>query len=699
MSTSATGRLVANEDSMPLTNLTVVVRDVSGLFSANLTSQTVGADGRFDMSYDSDGLSSEFGARRLEFRVLDRVDRIVAIRERDDVETAVLDLGDVGIPKADATGWLVTLGTGTPTPPVRRGNAIGLLVDNVAAWKRVAKVINEANSSIELMQLFFEVPATFNQNVAGEDPAMVLEFGPPPLTAAALRAVGGTDLRPERLLLGALGRNPAMDVKILLNRMVLDGHLIGASLIVPGLGLVIVIIGGIAMAFGALTDVDEVQDYFPNATLPDTRIRGATTSVFGPTHAKLAIVDGVTAVSIASPFDQGYFGDAEHAIDDPRRGNKDTVPIHDVSLVVTGPAVFDLHELYRLHWNDVTDPAEHIPAIPMPPAPQNLGDHDAFASVQIIRTLDSGRFTTPEQGEKGVLEGYLRAIANAESYIYLENQYLTNEAIGTALQRALTDTARPNLNVIAVVNINPDIPCYPRWQRQLITSIREALVDAGQTEEQRKRFAVFTRWTHEAAPPGRPNSRIAPNYVHSKVGIVDGKWATLGSANLDGASLDFFQFLHALHFGDVRNTEANLMILNGIEGEPTTAAVDLLRRRLWAEHLGIETAGGIPNPDDPLLANPPPEGWARLWRDRATQKLTALKTSPAVPVRIRVLPWPDVDETLNAPREHLAALLDKKQKELGLDPVTGTRRFNFKSGTWRDERVELDPVPQEPPRR
>ena len=495
------------------------------------------------------------------------------------------------------------------------------------------------------------------------------------------------DDRPERLLLTAVGRTPPVDVRILLNRPVIDGHLIGASLVLPGLGLLIVIIGGlIAQALGAGTSLDEVREYFASTPLPAKHIQGATTSVFGPTHAKLAIVDGTTAVSIASPFDQGYYGEAAHAIDDPRRGGADSVPIHDVSFAVTGPVVSVVHDTYRLHWNAVADAADQIPAITAPPPQTNLGDLDAFASLQVVRTLGSGRFTDPADGEKGVLEAYLRAIANAQTFIYLENQYFTNDAIGTALAHALTGPQRPDLNVILLMNINPDIPCYPRWQRKLVARIKEAMQKAGQSDQQRRRFGVFTRWTHEAAaPPDRPNPRIAPNYLHSKVAIADDQWATVGSANLDGASLDFFQVLHAVQFGDVRNSELNFLVLNGIEQQPPTTAVDLLRRRLWAEHLGL--AG----PTDPQLDTAPAGGWVELWRAQADAKLAGLKTNPGIVLQPAILPWPDVDETLNHPREHLAALLGKAQEALGLDPIIGSRRFQFKQGTWRDKTAELDP--------
>jgi phosphatidylserine/phosphatidylglycerophosphate/cardiolipin synthase-like enzyme len=691
MSTSATGQILIDEDSSPLAGHTVVVRHMSALFPSDLKSSVTDGFGNFTLTYDPDFFVADFGPRSLEFRVLDRVHRQVLTVERDDIEPGPISLGVLRVKRADAAGWLVTLGKGTPTPPVSTDNAVGVLVDNVVAWKRVADLLASARTSIEFMQLFFDVHGRFNPDSGAEDPAIVLDFAAPVPTTAGLRKVGAGDARPERLMIEAALRNPAVDVRILLNRPVIDGHLIGASLIVPGLGAVLVLlVGGILMAVGTGTSLDEVQDYFATTALPAKHIQGATTSVFGPTHAKLAIVDGTTAISIASPFDQGYYGEAAHAIEDPRRGGSDSVPIHDVSFAVTGPVVADVHAMYRLHWNAVADSTDQLAAITAPPAQTDLNGLDAFASLQVVRTLTAGRFADPADGEKGVLEAYLRAIGTAKVFLYLENQYFTNDAVGTALAQALTDPARPNLNVILLININPDIPLYVRWQRKLVARIKKVMDDAGLSEQQRRRFGVFTRWTHEAAvPPDRPNPRIAPNYLHSKVAVADDLWATLGSANLDGASLDFFQVLHALQFGDVRNSELNFLVLNGIESQPPTEAVGLLRRRLWAEHLGFA------DPGDPALATAPAGGWVELWRERADTKLAGLKTAPGTVLPPCVLPWPEADEKLNHPREHLASLLGKDQADLGLDPIAGSRRFQFKQGTWRDAATPLDPPPVE----
>jgi hypothetical protein len=140
VSTSANVRLVVDEDSTPLVGFTVVVVDTSALFSSDLTKGVTGGDGRVTLHYDEDFFIDEFGPRTLEFRVLDRVHRQVHSFERKDGLGEILELGDVRLPRIEATGWLVTLGKGQPSPPVSQKNAIGLLVDNVVAWKRVADI-------------------------------------------------------------------------------------------------------------------------------------------------------------------------------------------------------------------------------------------------------------------------------------------------------------------------------------------------------------------------------------------------------------------------------------------------------------------------------------------------------------------------------------------------------------------------------
>jgi phosphatidylserine/phosphatidylglycerophosphate/cardiolipin synthase-like enzyme len=68
----------------------------------------------------------------------------------------------------------------------------------------------------------------------------------------------------------------------------------------------------------------------------------------------------------------------------------------------------------------------------------------------------------------------------------------------------------------------------------------------------------------------RTGTREDPLYVHAKVGIVDDRWLTIGSANLNAHSL-------------LNDTEMNVLT-NGAELARDT------RLRLWAEHLETDVA-------------------------------------------------------------------------------------------------------------
>ena len=289
----------------------------------------------------------------------------------------------------------------------------------------------------------------------------------------------------------------------------------------------------------------------------------------------------------------------------------------------------------------------------------------------------------------GILEAYQRAIENASEFIYFENQYFTNEKIAQALVDALKDPSRPNLQVILMVNVIPDLPFYPTWQTNLFERIRR---DAGAGAS---RFGVFTAWSHAAPSTQHKHTKpiIMPNYLHTKTAVVDGTWATIGSANLDGASLDQFQILRVLQFGNYRNDELNFLIFNGIEGCPATDAVDQLRRQLWGEHLGMD-------PSDARLdatALTSSHGWLKLWTDQATAKLQGLINNPATidPTKGRVLAYPPGAQSGFAllwgwshPHKNFlqSAKIGGKSVDLTqIDLVEQTTAFSFHDGKWADQ--------------
>jgi phosphatidylserine/phosphatidylglycerophosphate/cardiolipin synthase-like enzyme len=262
------------------------------------------------------------------------------------------------------------------------------------------------------------------------------------------------------------------------------------------------------------------------------------------------------------------------------------------------------------------------------PDPITQKDNDEFiTSLQVVRTLDQ-QFTGDDgKGEKGILEAYLRAIHFASRFIYIENQYFKCDRIVQALIDALAE--KPDLVIILLLNVNPDEPFVPRWQRQAIEKISNSLKDAAST-----RFGVFSAWTHAANDAKHAKPRLIDTYLHTKSAIIDNNWATVGSANLDDASQDFVDFARPALAGEPRNGETNIVVFE--DSTVQTSAVDALRRQLWAEHLGIA------DPTSDELKDAPGKNWLAVWSQKAEQKLQGLKNNLDQVSPIRVLRWASV---------------------------------------------------------
>ncbi len=850
MSTSVSGHIV-DDQSTPqgLANLVVVIRDESALFSSNLGNDTTKSDGGFTVPYGGD-LTPELGTRKLGIYVFTQSHRQLYSASVDDVPGAILPLSNITIPHTEATGWTVTLGGSPNATPVRDGNAVRFLIDNEAAWGYVATLMEGAVSSIDVMQLEFDVPPEYYAAPPEEQPEIVLSFDTPVDPENPRRV---QDLRPERILLDKASRG--LKVRVIMPHQDLTDVPAGVFVIEIFLALLLLALAPVgayvvSKYWPLLRGWKNLLDYLAAAgsTADD---QGFRVTPFNVVHAKLVLVDDSEAIVVGSPFNQSYWDTGLHQVYEPRRGSASGEPVgvHDVSLGVSGPAVKDMHDAFRLHWNTSTqrkisdgvvvsgsttltsatanftdadigkevdativraiydgvlaggsktlssatanftdsDIGSEIQGSPIPatttivskqsatsvtlsaaatanasvanlvissqsPIPPNTtivsvqhsADHpgpadpsatatlsaaatqskssvaivinslpeiavaapvtsldpkaanpkEAIASLQLVRTLNAGGLPAPlDKGERGILEAYLRAIEQATQYIYLENQYFTNDAIGDALVAALNDITRPKLQIIVMINVTPDIPMYPTWQAKLIQRIRKC---AGANVD---RIEFFSAWTHDPPMPSQKhdNPMIMPNYLHTKGAIADGQWATLGSANLDGASLDAFQLLHALQFGDNVNHELNYVFFNGIDGHPAAGAgvdvdaIDLLRRRLWGEHLGIDPTS------KKLDANN--GDWLTLWKNTADAKRASLVGSPTTTPRDnlalgRILKYPpDVDKTIvtaqgaatvtvgpaTDPRSFLQNLsipLDH------LDLVEQVRSFNFGQGKW-----------------
>ena len=117
--------------------------------------------------------------------------------------------------------------------------------------------------------------------------------------------------------------------------------------------------------------------------------------------------------------------------------------------------------------------------------------------------------------------GIIKALGRARRLIYIEDQYLWAPEVAAQFCAALE--AQPGLLLIAVLPLYPDQDGRFSRAPNLVGRYEalRMLQRAG-----RGRVAIYGLENHEGTPV----------YVHAKVRVIDDKWATVGSDNLNRRS-------------------------------------------------------------------------------------------------------------------------------------------------------------------
>jgi phosphatidylserine/phosphatidylglycerophosphate/cardiolipin synthase-like enzyme len=252
-------------------------------------------------------------------------------------------------------------------------------------------------------------------------------------------------------------------------------------------------------------------------------------------HEKILIVDDVVAFVGGIDFtalEGDRYDESEHPPTEP-------MGWHDLAVKLRGPAVVDVARHFVQRWSEVTG---EILADSSEPPPE--GDTE----VQVLRTVPERTYTFAPDGDFTIMEAYMRALRSAEHFVYLENQFLWSPEIVDALADKLAHPPRPDFRILLL------LPARPSDGKE---STRGQLGRLLEADGQGGHLLATTISGHRAGT-------TAPVYVHAKAGIVDDRWLTIGSANLNEHSL-------------LNDTEMNIV----------TCDADLAREtrlRLWAEH-------------------------------------------------------------------------------------------------------------------
>lgn len=300
-----------------------------------------------------------------------------------------------------------------------------------------------------------------------------------------------------------------------------------------------------------------------------------------PNHPELdvAFVGGIDLCH-SRRDDQDHLGDPQSQPMAAVYGSRP--PWHDIQAMICGPAVGDIEATFRERWNDPgplsRNPlrrlqdrldGEEARGRPLPlqaPDPEPCGSH----AVQVLRTYPYRRRGYPfaPDGERSIARGYLKAMTNARSLIYLEDQYLWSAEVVRAMADALRRSA--DLRLIAVLPRFPDQDGRFSEPPNLVGRA-DALAMLHQAGGDR--VAVY----------GIQNEAGIPIYVHAKVCIVDDTWLTIGSDNFNRRSW-------------THDSELCCAVIDESASGADSAAGQL-RLTLAREHLGGQHGAELADPE------------------------------------------------------------------------------------------------------
>ncbi len=276
-------------------------------------------------------------------------------------------------------------------------------------------------------------------------------------------------------------------------------------------------------------------------------------------HEKIVVIDD--AVAFVGGFDLGKWrwDTRDHAPREPRRVDPDGkpyAPFHDVQMVVDDAAASAVADRARERWYRATGEAlKPFPASDVDPWPDRITPHLRNVEVGVARTEPAyGDVTEVREVERL----HLDAIAAAQRTVYIENQYLTSNAVGTALAARLEAAQGPEVVLVLPLKTGG-------WLEQTTMDVlRARLLERLRAADRHGRLRVF--WPRI---PGLPENQCLS--LHAKLLFVDDRLVRVGSSNMSNRSMGL-------------DTECDLAV--EARDESTAQAIERVRNELIAEHLG-----------------------------------------------------------------------------------------------------------------
>ena len=210
--------------------------------------------------------------------------------------------------------------------------------------------------------------------------------------------------------------------------------------------------------------------------------------------------------------------------------------VHDIYLELQGPATTDVAHNFVQRWNGASEKQRedgHWPDVGQDlPSPTALSPEAGDVAVQITRTIRREAYSghTPavdgpefeiEKGERSCLSQYVQAFRDAKVGLYIEDQAIGSYQLLGELHEALDR----GLRVVYVVPGNAN--------KLMLAALEDP--KAQPFIERLRALSRHEKFTLAAMAHGAA-ANYKEIYVHAKIAVADGDWATVGSCNIGDRS-------------------------------------------------------------------------------------------------------------------------------------------------------------------
>ena len=257
-------------------------------------------------------------------------------------------------------------------------------------------------------------------------------------------------------------------------------------------------------------------------------------------HRKIVIIDGQTAYT-------GGMNVADYYIEGlPKVGKW-----RDMHIRIEGPAVDELQRIFLTMWEKATDERLTDAFYYFPSKTDSLHLPGTVDNVT-IGIVDR----VPRKSPKLMRNAYAKAILSAEEKIELINPYFIPTR---TVRRALKKAAKKGVDVQVMVSVKGDIPITPDASMHVARQLHKCGATVYQFED---------------------------GFHHSKIMMVDDKFCTVGSTNLNSRSLRYDYEVNAFIF-DPRVTDELSDMFNDDKRQSTVMTDENWKKRSrWHRFVG-----------------------------------------------------------------------------------------------------------------